>query len=354
MNDLDSNTESKRYVVLSIDGGGIRGLIPATVLVNLEKMIQGKRGDKGKIGDYFDFIAGTSTGGLLACLFLCPDPNDAQKAKYSASDAKQLYLEYGDSIFDRDLWQRMQSLNGLKDEKYNASNLEKVVFKYVGDNTLKNLIKPCLITGYDVRLYQPIFFTQQDADDPKSNYPVKDVMRATSAAPTYFEPALPKSLDGINNETPVIDGGVFANNPTACAFVEVLKKGHGVNQGVPVEEIVILSLGTGRQPTTITYNQCKDWGLINWARPVLDIMMEGVSQTVDYQMRYIFESMKKSGQYLRVDGEFGDYKNRLAIQDLNPAMDCATKENMQRLCTFGDQLTQNYFKQLTDFVNKYL
>jgi hypothetical protein len=218
---------------------------------------------------------------------------------------------------------------------------------------MKDLIKPCLVTGYDVRQYRPVFFTQQDADNPSANYLIRDVARATAAAPTYFEAALPKSLDGIENETPIIDGGVFANNPTACALVEVLRKGYGKGHGVKMEDIVVLSLGTGRKPATITYNECKDWGLLGWARPLLGIMMEGESQTVDYQMQCIFECINKNDQYLRIDGEFGDYKHNLDIEGLEASMDCASKENMKKLSTFGEILAQNNEKVLKEFVNRF-
>ncbi len=343
--------DQKKFLILSIDGGGIRGLIPATVLLELERMIQEKRGDSGKIGDYFDFIAGTSTGGILACLFLAPDHNRRQSSRFNASDARNLYLEHGDEIFDRSVWQKISTVGGIGDEKYNANALEKVLQNYFKDLKLTELVKPCLITGYDVRQFRPVFFTRQDANDPASNYLVRDVARATSAAPTYFEAALPESQDEIPNATPVIDGGVFANNPTACAYVEALKKGRGPGKGVPPDEIVILSLGTGRRPETITYNQCKNWGLAGWARPLIGILMEGVAQTVDYQMRLVFDSLGCKEQYLRVDGEFGDYKNRLDIPGLDAAMDCATKENMRRLCLFGEQLAQNHRKELEAFVD---
>lgn len=353
----ENNTGKKRgknkYFILSIDGGGIRGVIPATVLAKLEEMIRAKRKDEGSIGDYFDFIAGTSTGGILTCLYLTPSKADPCKARFSADTVRNFYLDHGEEIFDLSLWQRLKAANGLLDEKYSARELEKHLRKYLGNVTMKELIKPCLVTGYDVRQYRPVFFTQQDAGNPSANYLIRDVARATAAAPTYFEAALPTSLDKIDNETPVIDGGVFANNPTACALVEVLRKGYGKGHGVKMEDIVILSLGTGRKPATITYKECKDWGLLGWARPLLGIMMEGESQTVDYQMQCIFECLNKKDQYLRIDGEFGDYKNNLAIEDLDPSMDCASKDNMEKLSTFGEILAQNNEKVLKEFVDRF-
>jgi hypothetical protein len=106
-------------------------------------------------------------------------------------------------------------------------------------------------------------------------------------------------------------------------------------------------------PKTYKYQECKDWGLISWVHPLIEILMEGVSQTVDYQMKQMFKSVDREAQYLRIDGEFGDYKNRLDVQDLNEAMDCATKENMDRLITFGQQVGQNNSRKLDEFVQNY-
>lgn len=356
-----------KYTILSIDGGGIRGIIPATVLIELEKMLQKERGDDCKIGECFDFIAGTSTGGMLACLLLAPDPDNPGRAKYSAVQACDVYLRYGDEIFDRDIWQRFSSGDGILDEKYSATVLEDVLKKYFKDISLKELIRPCLIPGYNVKDYRPYFFTQHDAAiDPNANFLIRDVARATSAAPTYFETALTTSLDK-KTVMPVIDGGVFANNPTACAYVEVLAKGKNAGQRVDPKDIAILSLGTGRQPKSIEFKECKDWGRIGWLMPLIDIFMEGVSQTVNYQMGKVCKSIdqlfcgdevveedKKIKHYLRIDGKFRDDDNQMTIGELNPALDCATKENMELLQVFGKQLVKNNHDKLQKFVKAHL
>src|SRR3954469_18377138 len=97
--------------VLSIDGGGIRGVIPALVLTELERRA-GRR-----TFELFDLIAGTSTGGILACALCAPDP-------LPASQLVGLYEERGPDIFDRSLFQRIKSAEGLIDEKYDAAGLE--------------------------------------------------------------------------------------------------------------------------------------------------------------------------------------------------------------------------------------
>jgi patatin-like phospholipase/acyl hydrolase len=113
----------KKTCILSIDGGGIRGILPGTLLTYVEQKIREKTGDKkATIGQYFDLIAGTSTGGILSLLFLCPDTNG--KFKYSAQEAVDIYLKYGSKIFDLSFRKKFMSLGGLLDEKYDATNLE--------------------------------------------------------------------------------------------------------------------------------------------------------------------------------------------------------------------------------------
>lgn len=345
---------NKCFRILSIDGGGIRGIIPAAVLIELERQLRIEHNDPTvKIGECFDLIAGTSTGGILACLLLMPDKMEPTRARFSANDALNLYLEYGDEIFDRSVWQRISSLEGIADEKYSATPIERIMKNYFADTRLSQLLKPCLITAYDTKKYRPFFFTQHDAvKTPAREFLVRDVARATSAAPTYFQAALPESLDDIPNADPMIDGGVFANNPTACALVEAMKL--NAQSPRPVDNFAILSLGTGRRPKKLTYGEIHNWGLAGWARPILDILMEGNAQTVDYQLRTIYSSLDKRGNYVRIDGDFTDTIAGLDVDGLDSSMDNASAANMKRLETFGKQLAANNRDVIGEFVRTFL
>lgn len=339
------------FKILSIDGGGIRGIIPARILVAVEKELQEKYQDpKLKIGDYFDFIAGTSTGGILACLYLAPERNNPQKARFSAQDALDLYLEFGDDIFDRGIWQKLISLGGMADEKYSAATLEKLLLQYFGDTKLSDLIKPCLITAYDVKDYRPFFFTRHNArQSDDRDFRVREVARATSAAPTYFEVAQADNLDDLPNPRPLVDGGVFAGNPTACALVEVISHNlvsPNISASSRITDLHVLSLGTGRKSERISFAQCRDWGLVGWARPLVGILLDGVSQVVDFQMKTIFSSLGVGGQYLRVDGDFNVFNS----PGLDPAMDNADPANMERLNLFGGKLAQDNLAAIRAFI----
>src|SRR5260370_12515238 len=176
--------------ILSIDGGGIRGIVPGQVLIAIETKLQQRTGNPdARIADFFDFFAGTSTGGILTCVLLCPSLIDPKRARFSAKDAVKLYVENGSKIFDAGLWHKIVSLNGVLEEKYEAGGIDGWLEKYFGELRLSQLLKPCIITSYDIERRETKFFAQQDYSrlGDEADFLVKDVCRATSAAPTYFE-----------------------------------------------------------------------------------------------------------------------------------------------------------------------
>lgn len=179
-------SSDKRIKVLSIDGGGIRGIIPGTILNYIETEIQRLKGDDVRLADYFDLIACTSTGGILTCCYLIPDENG--KSKYTAKYALDIYLDKGAHIFQLGAWQNIKSLFGIARPKYSTDSIEGELKNYFQDTKIFDLRRPCIVTSYDSSNRKTLFFNQADKDKyPESNYLVRDVARATSAAPTYFK-----------------------------------------------------------------------------------------------------------------------------------------------------------------------
>jgi len=328
--------------ILSIDGGGIRGIIPAQVLISLEKKLQERTVNPGaRLADFFDLVAGTSTGGILTCIYLCPDvTGNPTRPRFTAEEARDLYLTKGGKIFDLSIWQMLTSGAGVLDEKYSAGSLEKELESYLGELKLSDLLKPTLITAYDIERRCAKFFTRHDAVEKKSeDYYLREVARATSAAPTYFEPKDLKSFSGTFYA--LIDGGVFANNPALCAYAEARMKLPGHPK---TEDMAMLSIGTGYVKKEYPFKDAKDWGLLEWAKPVIDIMMTGVSETVDYQLRRIFEAAERPGQYLRIDGK---------IKNATPDLDEASAANLRNLEKDGKRISREFEEQLDGFL-KYL
>jgi patatin-like phospholipase/acyl hydrolase len=200
-----------------------------------------------------------------------------------------------------------------------------------------------LITAYDIERRRTHFFTQHDAHRDGRNFYVRDVARATSAAPTYFECAKIVSDSGVPYA--LVDGGMFANNPALCAYAEVrvgLAKALELNPAPRAKDMMILSLGTGQLTRSYSYPKAKDWGAVGWIRPVLDIMMSGVAETVDYQLRQIYDAVEAPEQYLRIQPELGE-----AEEDL----DNADPDNIRRLAQIGTEIAETKHSELDRFAD---
>ncbi|MGH2745199.1 MAG: CBASS cGAMP-activated phospholipase [Thermoleophilaceae bacterium] len=285
--------------VLAIDGGGIRGLIPALVLAELERRA-GRR-----VFELFDLIAGTSTGGILACALCAPDPLPAE-------EVAAIYEEEGPAIFDRSVWQRIRSAEGLLDEKYDAGALNRALERFLGDKRLAEATPELIVPTYDMSEPGPYFFKTRNARERRTeDFPLTVVARATSAAPTYFEP-LPV------RERALVDGGVFAVNPAMSAFAEVLRF-H------PSPNVVLLSLGTGQRTRRRRFADVDDWGLVEWARPILDVVFDGSSDAVDYQLRHVL-------------GEDRYWRLQVELTRASDDLDDASPENLRELRAHAEEL----------------
>ena len=224
--------------VLAVDGGGIRGLIPAMVLADLER-----RADKPTC-ELFDLIAGTSTGGIIALGLTVPGEDG--KPRWTANDLVGFYLSEGPRIFEHSIGRELETGLGLLDEKFNARPLEETLATYFGEAMLSQAVTDVLVTSYDLENRQPFFFKSHRAKDvPEHDWLMRVAARATSAAPTYFEP---EHLVADGAEFALCDGGVFANNPAMCAYAEV-RRDH------PSAKVRIVSLGTGQLPSQIHWQE---------------------------------------------------------------------------------------------------
>lgn len=328
---------SHKFRILSIDGGGIRGIIPGQILVALEEKLRIATGKSDAcVSDYFDLIAGTSTGGIIACALLCPGSDKPKKPRFSAKEVVDLYMERGYEIFSIPVFHKLRTAFGVLDEKYPSEGIEDALDDYFGNTKLSMMLGPCLIPAYDITRRKAHFFTSHDArKDPGKDFLIRDVARATSAAPTYFECVNVKSSTGVSY--PLIDGGVFVNNPALCAYAEAHNKFK-----VTAKEMLILSLGTGSVKEEYEYKKARDWSMIQWLKPLLSIMMSGVSEVVDYQLRQIYSSVKAQNQYLRID-------THLPVT-VNPAMDDATEENRNALKELGTETAQDSSNKINKFV----
>ena len=321
------------YRVLALDGGGIRGLIAGTVLDEIETRMQ------RPISDMFDLIAGTSTGGILA-LGLAK-PGAGGKPQFTAQDMCDLYLNEGTTIFHHSLFQDVKTLHGVTDARYPAEPIERILGQHFSNTMLSEALKDIVIPSYDLSAPAPYFFKREYAQDQQHNWDVEmaRAARATSAAPTYFDPAILPSDDG-GPDHALVDGGTFANNPTLSAYVDALR----LKKDIP--RVLVVSIGTGRPPQTpgsgpipISANHVRDFGLMKWARPILEVVLDGVPKAVEYQMRVMQAATPAVLTYYRLQSD---------LPTASHALDDASPENTKKLVADAKKLIADSQPMLRD------
>lgn len=342
---------SKKIRILSIDGGGIRGIIPGVILTYIENQLQQLDHSSLHIGDYFDFVAGTSTGGILTCAYLIPNEN--QTAKYGAEEAVNLYTKKGGQIFKLSLWDKVTNPWSLLSEKFGVHALEENFRELFGEVILSELIKPCLVPSYNITSRCAKLFTSVDArHNQLEDFKVIDVARSTSAAPTYFQPARIQSLSG--QTLNLVDGGVYANNPALCAYAEARKIRFSEILKDPekpdlpsAKDMLIISIGTGTVKKSYHFETLKDAGEIKWIEPIIDILMSGNSETVDYQLRQIYNT-------LTIHDRQDYYRLEPSLHEALPEMDNAEADNIENLRQAGLLFVEKNQEMLDEIIQKIL
>jgi patatin-like phospholipase/acyl hydrolase len=329
---------SKKFRILSLDGGGLRGIIPVLVLKEIEKRT-GKR-----IIDMFDMIAGTSTGALIACGITVSD--DGINPKYNISDIEKIYTEHGKEIFPKNNWLKgiVSGISSLKNPKFTANGLQKVLEDLLGETRISNCIKPIFVTTFDLYNNEALLFKYRQAiADPSRNARLIDVCRATSAAPTY----LPAYNFMYNEKKRVcVDGGIYMNNPSIGALVEITKFHNENPYNIPdlsLNDISILSIGTGHYSSEIARKKVEGFGLLDWATNITDVMMQAVNQTTTYQT----EEFISAGNFLRINIDINDAK----YSDMSDSSD-ETRDYLIRQVNsqiIGNSVLMN---QLDDLISK--
>jgi patatin-like phospholipase/acyl hydrolase len=255
-----------KFRILSFDGGGIRGVLTAVLLNRLHQQIP-------TLLDDVHLYAGTSTGGIIAL---------GLAAGRTPAEGVALYQKHAPDIFSRTIWRRISSLWNLIAAKYGNKRLMEILQQELGDKTLGDLAAQqrfVLIASFDLdgklrgqQTWKPKFFHNLPGPDSDRNDKVVDVALRTSAAPTYFP-----SHQGY------VDGGVAANNPSMAALAQALDEASANQQ---LGDIRLLSLGTGQQAYFLR-GQTNDWGYVQWAKPLVPLLMEGSMDVANYQCQRI-------------------------------------------------------------------
>ncbi|NRG16194.1 patatin-like phospholipase family protein [Rhizobiales bacterium] len=339
---------ARKHFILTIDGGGVRGLIPLRILESLESRLAA-RGKSAPLHRYFDLIAATSTGGIIAAGLAAPKPDDLSGAPAATiAELRRFYEVEAREVFKPRgfLEKLLANPLGLFDEKYDERPLERVLKERLGWTSLASALTHVVLTAYDISAREAVFMTngRTRKGEAEDDYYFWQAVRATTAAPTYFEPARVENLT-TNEEQVMIDGGVFMNNPVIAAYIEARKLGWAA------EDIVILSLGTGRKiERGYSFREASGWGVLGWLSPKNDlplfsILTHGQATTADYQAKWLFSEME-AAEYIRLDGvvpkEAGGMDNTRPgnIIELNGIADRVIRDNTLLLDEIADRLQE--------------
>ncbi|XP_052488289.1 patatin-like protein 2 isoform X2 [Gossypium raimondii] len=373
--------------VHSIDGGGIRGIIPGIILGFLESELQKLDGEDARLADYFDVIAGTSTGGLVTAMLTCP--NDKNRPLFAAKDIKDFYLTNCPKIFPQPGFplfsQTTKVLKALSGPRYDGKFLHYIIKKKLEGRRLNETLTNVVIPTFDIKLLQPVIFSSfQVKKNPTLNALLSDICIATSAAPTYlpahyfktivFERKKrennlidggvaannPVCIDKEERENNLIHGGVAANNPTLLAMGEVSRdiidkngdlgtqknkndNSKPCNEAIDYSKFLVISLGTGSSSeakTTTKYSakQAAKWGMLGWltsggSTPLVNVFTQASGDMVDLHLSVLFKALDHSDKYLRIQDD--ELKGDVS------SVDIATRKNLDELVRVGEKLLRD-------------
>ncbi len=361
---------NRPFRILSLDGGGTRGIISARILQEVEKQTQEQYGQS--ICQYFDMIAGTSTGSLIAA---------GLSVGYSPEDMIAVYRDQGmeifpyHSLFSLERWKIMLKY-GLSAPKFFHDGLIKVLhgltrFQHSNGDFIKlaeagrtcadqEIPNPILlILAYDAMYRNTTFFTNYHPNAKKKWFdgqPLWKVCLASASAPTFF-PACELNHTSKSEQYeeawsfPHVDGGVTANNPALCAISQAIELGHRL------EDIQLLSIGTGQNKKPLDFKTIEGWGLIKWGLRITDVFMEGQAE-VQSKICLNLLGGTKSHRYLRLQFDlnesFGEPANHLAQAPIQPNAQRVNKWLKKQVSEAMDDARPNTIETLLQATESYL
>lgn len=254
-----------RKIVLSVDGGGIKGIIPATILWRLEQ-------DGIELKEV-DLFSGVSTGAIISGML----------AKgYTAKEVLNFYFEKCSVIFKQDWVRSLRSVFNTSLPKYSNDGMLKVAAEVFGDTTFEDLKTQLLVTTYDISTPNAVHLT----NTTHSSWKLSDAVVASASAPTFFPPFK-------RGENYFIDGSWCNTNPTLSAFVEA-------NTLWPEDDIYTLSLGCGDPGFSIDGRKAVGWGTINWLPNLVPSMFDAVESDSSLNLDVLLSSLKEDNHFLRI------------------------------------------------------
>lgn len=307
--------DHEKKFILSIDGGGIRGIIPARILSRIEEDLQNRYGQPVNLMDLFDVGAGTSTGGIITL---------GLSVGISASELLDLYVTRGPEIFTKS---GIPGLRGYYGTIYDPQPLEKILHEKFGVNTLRETKLRVIVPAHDLNSNYTYFFDSVNSGDPIQNFFLRDVARATSAAPTFFPAAViknkPNDEEQRREPRTFVDGGVALNNPTEVVFERSREE--------RTKKYIIISLGTGESlPKNLIH--LEQSGAIRWGHPLISLMMSAAGRFIDQRMVQFAERLNSN------DGAVDYIRIQPIIDTKADPLDLVSEANIRALRSYADKI----------------
>ncbi|MCT7979827.1 patatin-like phospholipase family protein [Laspinema olomoucense] len=286
-------SSQRKYRILALDGGGIRGVIAARIIQEIEKEIH------QPFNQYFDMIVGTSTGSILAA---------GLAIGLSPATIIQIYRQEGRRIFNSS-WFKKNISHWLKQPKYSNEGLISVLKEYLRHDQFGEIEfgqipqisrAKLLILAYDLFYRNTTFFISHLPESQKrwfNDVKLWEICVCSASAPTFFPPYELKWQDEERGEEwkfPHVDGGVAANNPSLAALSHVVGA-----EKQELKDVAILSVGTGKTTEPLQYEEVKNWGTVKWGEQIANVFMGSQFQISSDICRQILISANPNG-YLRL------------------------------------------------------
>ncbi|KAI3682710.1 hypothetical protein L1987_82892 [Smallanthus sonchifolius] len=283
---LSQREGNRKTRVLTIDGGGTTGVLSGPALIHLEHQIQLKTSNSNsRIIDFFDIIAGTGIGAILAAMLNADDGNGRplfsakQAVKFLTDRRMEMYKVKNVGVVNRRRMFSGKSMEKVLKEAFTRNVDGKVL-------TLTDTCKPLIVPCYDLNSSAPFVFSRADASESASyNFDLWKICRATSSDPSMLKPFHLTSIDG-KTSCFAVDGGLVMNNPSAAVVTHVLHNKRDFPSVTGVEDLLVLSLGNGQlnnspQRKVNGSGYCRN-------QYVVGIVLDGVSETVDQMLGNAF------------------------------------------------------------------
>ncbi len=338
------DSAQKKIFVLSIDSGGIRGIIPALILEDVEQSILQKHKIQMKpLHTIFDLICGTSSGGLTAMLLSSPVSSPITTLDLhrpmTPREIVETYETLGSEVFPSG---RFRIIGHAFTGKYSATALEKLLKTTFGNQTNEAFLTNLLVPSYDNERKTPHLFTSVGGtegvptESEDNQFYLRDIARATTALPTYFSPALVHNTSG-SKAFSLSDGSVFAHNPSLIAYSRIMEL------FPEVDEIHMLSLGTAPPRKLFVHKKIRDWGFVDWVNPakgvpIYDLYSHAHDGIMDHYMKHLPKL-----HYYRID---------MDQDDKGVVLDSTSPDNIKKIKELGHRLIQDHRSTIKEFVEQ--